>query len=81
MLERKDDVRYTRSYDPKEGYTPVNAGPIDIPTNSNSAPTPTDIPTKDLGDDDTMIFHVAAIVNDSPAAIIARLVDTIDSVE
>ena len=62
-------------------YTPVSAGPIAIPRNNNRAPTPTDIPMNDFGDDDTTIFHVAVIVIERPDAIMAKLVDTVTSVE
>ena len=89
------DVRYTRLYDPGVGYvpgipsmlsrlskyTPVSAGPIAIPMNSISAPTPTDIPMNDLGEDDTTMFHVPVIVIERPDAIMARLIDTANSVE
>jgi len=39
------------------------------------------MPTKDLGDDDTMMFHVAVIVIERPDAIMARLIDTSGFVE
>jgi hypothetical protein len=39
------------------------------------------MPTNDLGDDDTMIFHVEVIVIESPDAIMARLIDTAGFVE
>ena len=61
-------------------YTRVSAGPIAIPMNSISASTPTDIPMNDLGDDDTTMFHVAVIVIERPDTIMARLVDTANSV-
>jgi hypothetical protein len=62
-------------------YTPVKAGSIAIPMNNKRAPTPTDIPMNVLGDDDTTMFHVAVVVIERPDAIIARLVDTANSVE
>src|SRR5918998_4889040 len=49
--------------------------------NNKRAPTPTDIPMNDLGDDDTMMFHVAVIVIERPDAIMAKSVDTANSVE
>jgi hypothetical protein len=49
--------------------------------NNKRAPTPTDIPMNVLGDDDTTMFHVAVVVIERPDAIIARLVDTANSVE
>ena len=87
-------VRNTRLYDPGVGYdppnsetlwlsiyTPARAGPIAIPINSKSAPTPTDIPVNSFGEDDTTMFHVAVIVNDRPLAIIAKFADIANSVE
>jgi hypothetical protein len=35
----------------------------------------------DFGEDDTTMFHVAVIVMERPDAIMARLVDTANSVE
>ena len=62
-------------------YTPVNAGPIAIPRNNKRAPTPTEIPMNNLGDDETTMFHVAVTVSERPEAMIAKLVDTAISVE
>ena len=61
--------------------TPDNAGPIAIPMKNNKAPTPTEMPMNSFGDDVTIMFHAAAAVNANPIAIIARLVDTSDSVK
>jgi len=52
-----------------------------IPRNNKRAPTPTDIPMNDLGEEDTTIFHVAVIVIERPDAIMAKFVDTVTSVE
>lgn len=48
---------------------------------NNKAPTPTEMPMNSFGDDVTIIFRAAVAVNDNPIAVIARLVDTLDSVK
>ena len=48
---------------------------------NNNALTPTEMPLNSFGDDATIMFHVTAAVNANPIAIIARLVDTSDSVK
>lgn len=42
---------------------PAIVGHIAMPTNNNRVSTPADIPVSSFGDDDTIIFHVVAIVN------------------
>ena len=48
---------------------------------NNKAPTPTEMPMNSFGDDVTIIYRAAVAVNDNPIAVIARLVDTPDSVK
>ena len=61
--------------------TPDNAGPIAIPMKNNKASTPTETPMNSFGDDVTIIYSAAVAVNYNPIAVIARLVDTSDSVK
>jgi hypothetical protein len=48
---------------------------------NDTALTPTEMPLNSFGDGVTIMFHAAAAVNANPIAIIARLVDTSDSVK
>lgn len=48
---------------------------------NNKAPMPTEMPMNYLDDDVTIIYRAAVAVNYNPIAVIARLVDTSDSVK
>jgi|GEM_PF-3782341 len=48
---------------------------------NDKAPTPTEMPMNSFGDDATILFRAAVVVNDNPIAVIARLVDASDSVK
>src|SRR5215207_1906949 len=91
--ESNPAVRNTMSYDWADGYdpwaptlswsaiyTPASAGPIAMPTNSNSAPTPTDMPVNSFGEADTTMFQIAVIVSERPVAIMAKFTETVDPV-